>query len=593
MGNQSLDLERVTLAQSVKVAQADEKEFPQAKVKWYELLLAFFVPLLVFGLLSPHILQWLNPPTGDEPYYLVTAISLIQDHDIDESNQYQNHAYWDFYPTCAEVQSIPDFGSSSKSNGSTANTPGILAPGIPCPDFGNFQYLAPHTSKDVIRPGLYTKHGLGVSFLIAPAYWLGQRPATMYFMNFLAALLSLNLFLLAYETCRKRWISWLVWACMTFTAPLLSYAFLIFPATPAALFTIYAWRRCRLAAQARIWARENHTFAPTVNNVWRVALIALCLGILPWLHSVYLSIAFPLGFYFLLGGRDLIGNTWRWLHKRYSFPIIPDDISILAFTVFLIIVAFFGGLFITYYVYYYGTPLPNTQDHAGFASITDIWNGMLGLLFDQKYGLLIYSPLYLIPLAGIALLFFKTGNAAETRRRRADLVWLLIAMLPNFLIMADYNQWWGEWCPPARYLVPFLPLLAMPFSFAFDQMQTWVLRVFFGIAAIWAAGVAVAFMYNPHLQYHWEDHFPARLILWLQQNIPFLHGQNISAWFPSYVMSLEPSGGIGTWLAPLLWVAGAVVLAIAMVWRTLYLRGNKHRYQRQTEISFSNNPQQL
>lgn len=582
------------MARSVEVEEVQEKEFPQIKAKWYELALAFLVPLIVFVLITPHLLDWLNPPSGDEPYYLVTAISIIQDHDIDETNQWQNHAYWDFYPSCDEIRATPNFGSVSLSNGSTDNTPGILAPGIPCPNYGNFQYLAPHNSKDIIRPGLYTKHGLGLSFLIAPAYWLGQRPATMYFMNFLAALLGLNLFLLAYETSRKRWIAWLVWACMTFTAPFISYAFLIFPAMPAALFTVYAWRRSRLAAQARIWARENQVAAPTVNNVWQTALLALCIAILPWLHSVYLSIAFPLGLYFFLGGREFIGNARRWFRKRFLFPLIPDDITIASFTVFLAIVGFFGGLFVTYYVYYYGTPLPNTQDHAGFAPPDFIWNGILGLFFDQKYGLLIYSPLYLIPLAGIVLLFFKTGDAAETNCRRADLIWLGIVALPNFLIMSDYNQWWGEWCPPARYLVPFLPLLAMPFSFALDQMRTWVLRMFFGVAALWSVGVAFAFMYNPHLQYHWEDHFPARLLIWLQNNIFFLKNQNISAWFPSYVEPLKPDAGVGFWLAPLLWGLGATILAALMVWRTLHLRNNHKRpYSVQTEISFSNNPQQL
>lgn len=545
------------------------------EVRWRELGPVFFIPLIVFCLLTPHIVDWLNPPTGDEPFYLTTAISLIQDHDLDETNQYLNHDYWQFYPTCLTVINTPQWGSSSSTGHATDNTPGVSAPGIPCLNLGNFQYLPPHTSQGVLRPGQYTKHGVGLSFLIAPAYVIGGRIGTVFFMNFLAALLGVNLFLLAYETTRRRRIAWLVWATLLFSVPFLSYAFLIFPATPAALCLVYAWRRLRLASQARIWARENNVLVPVVNNALQLALVAVCIGFLPWLHSVYLSLALPLVLYMWLGGRDVWRNSWRWLRLgHFTFGFIAEDISLIGFAVSFAILTFFGGLFLLFYLYYYGTPLPNTQDHAGFTPLTWLWDGILGFLFDQKYGLLMYAPYYLLALAGISLLWFKPTNQAYTASRHSDLGWLALVAGPYFLIMSDYNQWWGEWCPPARYLMPILPLLALPFALALDEMRSWLARGFYSLAAVWSFAAAILVMYNPHLEFDWQSSNPAKILLFLQQNVPFLHEQNVGAWFPAYVTPIQPAAGIGFWLAPLLWAIGALGLAVAMVWQTLHQRSS-------------------
>ncbi|GIW04201.1 MAG: hypothetical protein KatS3mg059_0821 [Thermomicrobiales bacterium] len=42
--------------------------------------------------------QRLNPLTGDEPFYVMTAISLVEDGDLDETNNYANRDYERFYP---------------------------------------------------------------------------------------------------------------------------------------------------------------------------------------------------------------------------------------------------------------------------------------------------------------------------------------------------------------------------------------------------------------------------------------------------------------------------------------------------------------
>src|SRR6202022_2968406 len=91
-----------------------------------------------------------------------------------------------------------------------------------------------------------------------------------------------------------------VTAILMASAPLFTYAFLIFPEIPAALLLTYAVRR--LLAPANTW--------------WQWTLVGLCAGYLPWLHARFVPI---------VGGLALI-FAWRHLTTRKRtalFAIVP------------------------------------------------------------------------------------------------------------------------------------------------------------------------------------------------------------------------------------------------------------------------------
>lgn len=543
------------------LARVKEKVSPglaeNTKPRWFELGGVLVLGWLVLALFTPHVAEWLNPPTGDEPFYLMTATSLIKDSDLNESNNYVDYQFWEFAPTCEEMAK-PHWGDVGPK--ALNSVPGVFAPGLRggCPNTPEgFEYLPPHFSKDTLRPGSYTKHGIGLSVLIAPVYALGGRVLVMLFINFLAALIGLNCWLLAWEMTGRRGVAWWTWGAMLFISPLLPFAFLIFPAIPAALMVIYSWRRLRLVAQARLVAQEKGEEAVEMNGMGRALLIGACLGALPWLHSVFLSISIPLFLYFLFGGRM---RNWREILPGWS----PLPVAML-----LLPIIWLGGLFLAFYIYLYGSPLPNTQDHAGFAPLSYLWNGTLGLLFDQKYGLLIYAPAYLLAFTGLVLLGWRMSDHARTRSRRSDLIWLGVAMLPNYLVMSDYNQWWGEWGPPARYLVPLVPLLAAPLAITLAESRTLFTRIFFGLALLWSAVISVAWMYNPHLMFHWQDNNPAKMLTWLEDNIELFKGVNLAGWFPSYVTSLAANGPEPNYPAIVSWIGAALFIGIMVVFLTL------------------------
>lgn len=552
----------------------------ETPVRWWEPLAAWAAAWLIFLALLPNILDKLNPPTGDEPFYLVTAISLLHDHDLNETNNYANKDYWLFAPSCREMNR-PDWGNVGEVP--INNVPGILAPGLRN-DCGNLPLpldalseLPPHTSKGTIQPGQYTKHGIGLSVMIAPAFALGNRPLVVIFIAALAALIGVNVWLLAFETTGRRRIAWLSYALMTFTSPLLGFSFLIFPAIPAALLAVYAWRRLRLSAHAQ----QLNLPDKQPNGPFRALAIGACIGFLPWLHSVYLILSLFLFAYWLLGGR-LGRQVKSWLGSRLQKPseeastqkmvrlklagIFPGGWSPLGLAFFFMPMILLGAFFVAFYIYFYGTPFPNTQDHAGFAPLIDIPSGWLGLLFDQKYGLLIYGPFYLLAFCGLWLMARRQTDAVETAARRSDLIWLGLVALPYLMIMGDYKQWWGEWGPPARYLVPVVPLLAVPLALALAELKGRLVKAFLGLAAAWSLAFAALFMYNPHVMYNWQTDNPATSLRWIEANLPFMANAPLGQLFPSYVTNLNVNANQPNWLAALVWLGAAIFLGAALVY---------------------------
>lgn len=365
--------------------------------------------LALYALFLPRMVGALDPLTGDEPFYVMTALSILRDGDIEESNNYARRDYESFYPP----------------NPLPAGWRGW--PAFP-------RTLPPHPAHSV-RPGLYSKHGLGVALLILGPYALGGRVAAVLALNLVAALVALNMVLLA-----RRYLSSpegapssspprfggaggaaAIALALPFALanPLMSYAYLIFPEVFAALAIVYAFRR----------SREDR------NTALQWAGVGLALAILPWLHARFAPAVLGLGLILLPGLR-----RERDRRRRLAL-VIPPAVSAVAL--------------VSYYLYIYGRPLPDPADHAGFNDPAGTVNAFFGLFLDEQWGLLIYTPIYL--LAGI-------GFATFWARRRADAAALLAVVAPYLLLVALYRVWWGEWGPAARYLAPVAPLAIAPLA---------------------------------------------------------------------------------------------------------------------------------
>lgn len=302
-------------------------------------LAVFVIASLIFAACIPRITTRLDPVTGDEPFYLMTAYSLLHDHDIDEANNFAARDWLRFYPSYPlphDWQGWPN-----------------ISPDLP-----------PHASK-TFRAGLYSKHGLGIPALILAPFALRGRTGVVLLYNLMAAGVAANIYLLA-RTVAARHRALIVTAILMASVPLATYAFLIFPEMPAALMLVYAVRRL---------------LAP-VNTRWQWALVGISVGYLPWLHARFVSVVAGLAIIF------------AWRHLRTAWR--PALLGVIPAAVLL-------GLFEAYSLVFYHFPVPNRQDHAGFSSPIGTVNGFFGSLLDAQWGLFIVAPVYLLAAASLVL----------------------------------------------------------------------------------------------------------------------------------------------------------------------------------------------
>ena len=140
--------------------------------------------------------------SGDEPFYLITTQSLLDDGDFDLRNQYESRSYESFFdhPTGLWHQSLPK------------------------PDDG--QILSPH------NPGL--------SFLVIPGFALGGLLGTQVQLLVLGAATMALAFVLADRLTGRRTLSWLVTLGVGLSATAFIYSTEIYPEFPAALALVLA-----------------------------------------------------------------------------------------------------------------------------------------------------------------------------------------------------------------------------------------------------------------------------------------------------------------------------------------------------------------
>jgi hypothetical protein len=276
-----------------------------------------------------------------------------------------------------------------------ADTPGPVAP----------HYGSPR--KDG-RP--FPAHSPGLPLILAPIYAAGGRLGCIAALALMAAFLCVQVRWLALRAASDPAAALLAWAAAA-GAPVLFYAFHIYTEVPSAL---------ALAASLGLLL--------SAPGPWLAALAGLLASALPWLHVKMIPAAVALALVAVLH-----------LPRR----------SLAAF--FAVVTAMAGG-----YGWYghavFGTwsPLARYGGVPDDATSGSPLRAVLGLLFDRSFGLLPFAPVFLLALAALlSRAWWKSRDAVSQA-----LVGL--AVLAPVL---SWRMWWGGQCPPARFLVPLVPLL--------------------------------------------------------------------------------------------------------------------------------------
>jgi hypothetical protein len=167
---------------------------------------------------------------GDEPHYLLTAESIVSDHDLDLRDEYAARAYRDWYPYVLERH--------GKLTNGQANEP----------------------------------HGAGFALFIAPAYAVGGPLAVQLLMAAIAALAFTLAARLARRIVPDPWATAAALVC-GLSPPALAYGTAVTPELTAGALIAGA-------ALLALGARER-------PRIRRVAGAGLALGALPWLGLVF------------------------------------------------------------------------------------------------------------------------------------------------------------------------------------------------------------------------------------------------------------------------------------------------------------------
>jgi hypothetical protein len=161
--------------------------------------------------------------------------------------------------------------------------------------------------------------------------------------------------------------------------------------------------------------------------------------------------------------------------KRYAAYLLPFLALFLLFELYNLTV--WGTL----------NPAPN-QANAGkvpFQALPFI--GIIGIFFDQEFGLFTNFPLFAFVLPGILL---------TLKRKYLTLNLLLLALFVPYMIMvASFDSWAGGWGPPARFILVLTPTLAFPVAYALQRAGNIVLNGFFALCTLFAALIGVAYIW--------------------------------------------------------------------------------------------------
>ncbi|MGE5245743.1 MAG: hypothetical protein ACM3SQ_16090 [Betaproteobacteria bacterium] len=287
------------------------------------------------------------------------------------------------------------------------------------------EYFPGVLRPDYLRRGrngeIYSVHAPGLPALAVPAFALGGYHGVVAFLILLAALSTAFVWIVAYRLTNHLAAAWFAWAAIAFSVTFFFHAFTVYPDIVGAAIVI--------------WTVTLLVEAPPGASRARLMAHGAALALLPWLHTRFALLAAALGA--IVAVRQIAA---------------PDRIRRLV--AFLLIPAVSAAGWFLFFFLIYGTPSP-TAPYGQYTqtSLKDVPWGATGLLIDQQFGLLPNAPVLAFALVGWLWL---------ARRRLRLALELAVVALPYALATAAYHMWWGGTSAPARFLVPVVPLLALP-----------------------------------------------------------------------------------------------------------------------------------
>jgi len=398
-------------------------------------------------------------PQGDEPHYLVTTQSLLNDGDLRVENNFRQRDYAPYYAGTL----VPDFDRRGKDG------------------------------------AIYSIHPIAVSIVVLPGFALfGYRGAEITLL-ILAALTGGLVWRIGFRITGQTPAAWFAWAAIVLAPVFVFHSFALFPeALGAGAFAACALLLVRLAQHdARV-------------SAWTLVGASVCLAAFPWLHSRFAILAAAFGLatiWYLL--RDSSRPMTGRLSRVAWFAIVPA-VSAVGW------LAFFYAL--------YGTADPRGAHGVIDLHVDRMRRGVLGMLFDEQYGLLAYTPVLAAAVVGL----FRPVDRAS--RALAWLLWAIALACITAAVSYRMDEMWWAGLPsaPARYGVAVLPAFAIPIAAAWARAGAGARRAWIALLLVSVATTVLLLSVDRGaIAWNWRD-AQARWLEWLAPLV------NLPRGWPSY-----------------------------------------------------------
>ena len=397
-------------------------------------------------------------PAGDEPHYLLAAHSLVVDHDLKVSNNYEQADYLAYY----------------------------AGP------------LRPHYAPPARDGSLYSGHAPGLPVLIAPALAIGGYRAVVLWVAAISAVGTLFVWKAAHALTSDVTAAWVAWAAAALTAPVILESTLIYPDAVAGT-VLSAGMLAMLTAGSL--------------SIHGAAALGVGIGLLPWLHTRFAPVA---GVLAVAVARRLMRTHGGW--RRWSPALVGVVLPIIASVTAWFLTDSYGA-FNPMAAYGGQTPLQAER----------VVSGLIGLIADQEFGLIVNAPVHLLWIG---------GALALARHHKRLLVELAILGGPYVLVVAAWPVWFGG-STPARFLAPLVFPLAVMVAPLWSRQDNFGRCVSIALLVVSVLiGCTLGFGATGTLAYNSGSGRAG----WLDWVAPAV---NLPGGFPSYLRAISADGTLG------------------------------------------------
>ncbi len=405
--------------------------------------IVFAATFLVYGGVVP----WMalaSSPQGDEAHFMILTHSLVVDRDFDVGDNYARGDYREEFPppSPGAIRGYP-YAMIERDNL-------IVMP------------MEPHVVRN-FRGQFMLEHDIGFPLLLVPGYALDKREGALFTVSLIAAIGAAGLFELATLLGASTVQGLLTVAMFCFACPLWTY-------TQAAFLDA-------VGASGSVWiALQFFRYRKREYNGY-LSLSGILISLLPWLNIRYWSLA---GMAFLVVSAWVVRQEWgKWprIIAKLACLGVPSIVSILVYS--SIDKVLFNEFLPNASMVILNRSVPQFQPH--------MLRGLLGILFDQSYGLIPVAPIYLAAVAGMIVLF---------RRDRWGFAALLLPAVGYLPFVSSSQFWYGGWCAPGRFILSVALPMAACAALVLQRSFRWLL----GVLAAWSFGIALLFTINPFLR---------------------------------------------------------------------------------------------